>query len=155
METPVTYFYTDKLREVNVKVGFPKGLLTEFYPPVRKMLPEFDPKAAFNEGEPLGNSLLDWGTVTLIPPSALAPNLADGDLQNRLAHHLAADNLCTTRVTNRTTHTESPSLVCIGSSGKAAMRLQRRNRAAVHFQSARCNSESYLFTLCEFLTRVI
>src|SRR5687767_14325465 len=44
METPVTYFYTDRSREVDVRVDFPKGLLTEFYPPVRKMGPAFDIK---------------------------------------------------------------------------------------------------------------
>ena len=38
METPVTYFYTDREREVDVSVGFPQGLLTEFYPPVNLML---------------------------------------------------------------------------------------------------------------------
>ncbi|HEV8607229.1 MAG TPA: hypothetical protein VGQ99_17955, partial [Tepidisphaeraceae bacterium] len=41
METPVTYFYSDKERVVDVTVGFPKGLLTEFYPPVRMMMPVF------------------------------------------------------------------------------------------------------------------
>src|SRR5205809_192536 len=41
METPVTYFYTDRPRTVDVTVGFPKGLLTEFYPPVRMMFPVF------------------------------------------------------------------------------------------------------------------
>src|SRR4029077_9859924 len=34
METPVTYFYTDTPREVDVQVAFPQGLLTEFFPPV-------------------------------------------------------------------------------------------------------------------------
>jgi len=33
METPVTYFYADQPRELDVEVGFPHGLLTEFYPP--------------------------------------------------------------------------------------------------------------------------
>src|SRR5687768_17672025 len=32
METPITYFYTKQPRDVRVKVGFPEGLLTEFYP---------------------------------------------------------------------------------------------------------------------------
>ncbi|MEL7336942.1 MAG: hypothetical protein AAFN70_12140, partial [Planctomycetota bacterium] len=39
METPITYFYTDRVRRVKVAVDFPKGLLTEFYPPVRSMMP--------------------------------------------------------------------------------------------------------------------
>ncbi len=34
METPVIYFYTDKPRTVNVRVDFPQGMLSEWYPPV-------------------------------------------------------------------------------------------------------------------------
>lgn len=41
METPVTYFYTERERDVNVRVDFPQGLLTEFYPPVAAMTPHF------------------------------------------------------------------------------------------------------------------
>src|SRR5688572_1602364 len=46
METPVTYFYTDQERIVEASVEFPKGLLTEFYPPVRQFAP------AFKKGQP-------------------------------------------------------------------------------------------------------
>jgi hypothetical protein len=73
METPVTYFYTQREREVNVKVGFPKGLLTEFYPPVQKMLPPFEREKTVQ----LRNSELDWGTVRLIPTEKLRTSLAD------------------------------------------------------------------------------
>ena len=66
METPVTYFYTDRERDVSVRVGFPQGLLTEFYPPVAHMEPPFS-LAANYEGEKIGHSLLDWGKVHLIP----------------------------------------------------------------------------------------
>lgn len=73
METPVTYFYTDREREVSVKVGFPKGLLTEFYPPVKKMLPPFEREKVV----PLRNAELDWGTVRLIPTQQLRTAVAD------------------------------------------------------------------------------
>ncbi len=63
METPVVYFYTDREREVDVSVGFPQGLLTEFYPPVREMTPAFD----LAESPRLTHSILDWGTVRLLP----------------------------------------------------------------------------------------
>lgn len=33
METPVTYFYSDRPRTVEARVDFPLGRLTEFYPP--------------------------------------------------------------------------------------------------------------------------
>lgn len=89
METPVTYFYTDRIRQIDVSVDFPKGLLTEFYPPVREMLPKFDPKVAYKEGEPLGNSRLNWGKVTLLPIKSLAPKVDDEKLGLEIAHHIA------------------------------------------------------------------
>ena len=88
METPVTYFYTDHVRTVNVRVDFPKGLLTEFYPPAREMLPAFDPKAAYSVGEPIGDSSLDWGELTLIPIETLSPPIGVEDRQ-RVANHIA------------------------------------------------------------------
>jgi len=65
METPVTYFYTDRPREVSVSVEFPGGLLTEFYPPPRTMLPAFQ----FGVVPPLEASSLDWGTIRIVPES--------------------------------------------------------------------------------------
>lgn len=89
METPVTYFYSDRIRTVNVSVDFPEGLLTEFYPPVKEMLPAFDPKAAFNEGEPVGKSRLDWGQITVIPIDALVPGIADAQQRSELSRSIA------------------------------------------------------------------
>lgn len=84
METPVTYFYTDRQRKVRVSVDFPEGLLTEFYPPVRKMAPTFDRKAALGDGEMIGNSTLDWGEVDLIPLSTFRPDVGDDQLADFL-----------------------------------------------------------------------
>ncbi len=84
METPVTYFYTDQEMDVNVRVDFPKGLLTEFYPPVRSMRPAFDRSAANHQGELIGNSMLDWGRVHLIPKSKILPAI-DNPALNKLA----------------------------------------------------------------------
>jgi hypothetical protein len=78
METPVTYFYTDEIRDVNVRVRFPEGLLTEFYPPVKTMLPEFTLEQ-FGRLAPIGNSELDWGKVTLIPADQLRTHVG-GDI---------------------------------------------------------------------------
>jgi hypothetical protein len=64
METPVTYFYTDRERIVDASVEFPRGLLTEFYPPVR----QFAPAYRRGEIEPLENSWLRWGKIRLLPP---------------------------------------------------------------------------------------
>ncbi|QDV81313.1 hypothetical protein [Planctomycetes bacterium TBK1r] len=88
METPVTYFYTDRIRTVNVRVDFPEGLLTEFYPPVQSMLPAIDQENIFGKGELIGKSSLDWGQVDLIPIRQLVPNLADSDKRQAIADDL-------------------------------------------------------------------
>ena len=85
METPVVYFYTAEPRDVTVAVDFPQGLLTEFYPPVRKMSPAFgyapgELGARRRDGSPttqpipkvakLDGGSLDWGRVRIIPQVA-------------------------------------------------------------------------------------
>ena len=77
METPVTYFYTDRERTIRASVEFPQGMLTEFYPPVQSFSPPFDVQAATREGEKIGNSRLDWGKIKLIPAKAFLPDVAD------------------------------------------------------------------------------
>ena len=52
METPVLYFYTPQEREVSVKVGFPSGTVTEWYPHAH-----------------WAAAGIDWGTIRLIPDS--------------------------------------------------------------------------------------
>jgi hypothetical protein len=77
METPVLYFYTAETQDMDVKVDFPQGMLTEFYPPVQRMLPKLNRDAALHDGERIGNSSLDWGRVTLMPVDQLGPQIAD------------------------------------------------------------------------------
>jgi len=84
METPITYFYTDRPRDVRVRVRFPKGLLTEFYPPAA-ISPPYK-----GSGEPQVNSALDWGTVRLIPEEFLRPKLADARLAGVIQERTAA-----------------------------------------------------------------
>lgn len=79
METPVIYFYTDRERDVNVRVEFPQGLLTEFYPPVAKIAPAFK----LFEKPPIKNSMLDWGCVHLIPTDRLQA-IVDDPARRRL-----------------------------------------------------------------------
>jgi hypothetical protein len=68
METPVTYFYTDVPRVVNVRVDFPKGMLTEWYPVVK----QFESGKDKETETILGHAYLDWGTVRLTPPKQFA-----------------------------------------------------------------------------------
>jgi hypothetical protein len=68
METPVTYFYTDVPRVVNVRVDFPEGMLTEWYPVVK----HFDSGKDNTEQVIVGHAYLDWGAVRLTPPEQFA-----------------------------------------------------------------------------------
>lgn len=54
METPVIYFYTKKAMEVDVKVAFPGGTITEWYPQAGWA------NARFESG-------INWGKVKLLP----------------------------------------------------------------------------------------
>jgi hypothetical protein len=83
METPVTYFYTDRPRSVNVRVDFPQGLLTEFFPPVATMKPPYSATE-----EKVGDSSLDWGRVHLVPGRSFQPAIDDRALATRMQEHL-------------------------------------------------------------------
>ncbi len=72
METPVTYFYVDRPRTVQVRVAMNGGQLTHWFPAVRSFGPPFV------KGKPPLNTFLDWGTVELTPDTranAVGPQL--------------------------------------------------------------------------------
>lgn len=54
METPVLYFYSDNEIDVSVKVDFPKGKITEWYPQARTV-----------------NTGVDWGRLRVMPGAAV------------------------------------------------------------------------------------
>lgn len=58
METPVLYFYTPRQVTVNVKVGFPQGTISEWYPRARTTVSWAG--AAFD-------STISWGDVIVSP----------------------------------------------------------------------------------------
>ena len=62
METPVIYFYTLKEMEVSVKVDFPRGKVTEWYPQASTVNAEYAPNKTgrFSSG-------INWGTIKLTP----------------------------------------------------------------------------------------
>jgi hypothetical protein len=88
METPVTYFYSDRPRTVGVSVSFPKGVLTQWYPAVAQFAPGVFPAAnasyadpvmdpnypfssqaciqQFADGVAIHDGLLDWGQVQVL-----------------------------------------------------------------------------------------
>ncbi|MFN0054046.1 MAG: hypothetical protein ACKV0T_17850 [Planctomycetales bacterium] len=88
METPITYFYTDRERDVSVRVEFPDGLLTEFYPPVARMQPAY----SLFEPRTLKQSSLDWGRIHLIPTDRLEARVEDPG-RRRLLQSLLAVSL--------------------------------------------------------------
>jgi len=55
METPVLYFYTDRETDVSVRVDFPKGKITEWYPAARLV------RTTNSDGS------IDWGRFTVVP----------------------------------------------------------------------------------------
>jgi hypothetical protein len=54
METPVLYFYSGKEMDVSVKVDFPKGKITEWYPQARE-----------------ASAGIDWGKIKVMPGAAM------------------------------------------------------------------------------------
>lgn len=95
METPVTYFYSDEPRDLTVSVGFPQGLLTEFYPPATKMsAPHTGIDGALanqplTSVPPLSNSSLTW-KITARPDGAAAKSEQRGRLPD--LPHVAGDD---------------------------------------------------------------
>ncbi|HEY7544099.1 MAG TPA: hypothetical protein VID27_04415 [Blastocatellia bacterium] len=51
METPVIYFYTDRETDVSVRVDFPQGIITEWYPRLRS----------------IWDKQIDWGRLKILP----------------------------------------------------------------------------------------
>lgn len=54
METPVLYFYSGSEMDVSVKVDFPKGKITEWYPQARAV-----------------NTSIDWGRLRVMPGASV------------------------------------------------------------------------------------
>jgi hypothetical protein len=62
METPVLYFYSPTAQNVNVKVSFPRGLMTEWYPAA--ILPNMWETI---RNFPAGTSTIEWKNVRVMP----------------------------------------------------------------------------------------
>jgi len=67
METPVLYFYGPKETNVHVKVRFPRGLITEWYPHANTTLLGVTPTVLRN---PQFESFADWPSITLGTPQS-------------------------------------------------------------------------------------
>lgn len=110
METPVLYFYSEEPRTVHAAVGFPGGVLTQWYPGAAWFKPPIfwpstqdDPGGqrakdpAFDRPEvPLSpacqeryrkNGLLDWGAFEVLAPNASAEGLLEAPLDTYTWSH--------------------------------------------------------------------
>jgi len=65
METPVLYFYSPREESVNVRVSFPHGLMTEWYPTNAKVAPENLLEASKNLVNATGT--IQWNNVRVMP----------------------------------------------------------------------------------------
>jgi len=84
METPVIYFYSDNPLTADVSVGFPKGIITEWYPRPSQIGPAEISRVGLPTNVPpvdaaasLTDSRVTWRDLTLVPP-------ADANLSDRL-----------------------------------------------------------------------
>lgn len=85
METPVIYFYSDCERDVRVRVGFPKGLLTEFYPPPDAVGPPHE----FGRRVKVADGLLEWSRLRIVPAGSTQkspPEPESGEPSDRYYH---------------------------------------------------------------------
>jgi hypothetical protein len=67
METPVIYFYSPTAREVDVRVDFPEGRITEWYPQATNIGPHA-PRASRDPAPLTGPSLIEWKDVKILAP---------------------------------------------------------------------------------------
>lgn len=93
METPVIYFYTDVPREVRVRVDFPKGVLSEWYPPVKEIKTGMPPLQL----EPAN----EWSAEILPPALATGDAAENKTARNRVAEWNAARKQYESVRTNR------------------------------------------------------
>jgi hypothetical protein len=81
METPVVYFYTPRPVTVSVTVGFPQGLISEWYPTARVVQPAATPTVL----RARTGAYMSWTGVELQPGAT--PHLAS---EGRPSHYYAA-----------------------------------------------------------------
>ena len=67
METPVLYFYSQRALTLSVRVDFPRGLITEWYPQASKVTPA-SPTVV---GPIYRNGSIEWDGVSLLPGEQL------------------------------------------------------------------------------------
>ena len=116
METPVIYFYSDNPLTADVSVGFPKGIITEWYPRPSQIGPAEISRVGLPTNVPpvdaaasLGESRVTWRDLTLIPPAeaSLSGRLpADNHGRNYFAARKTSSDFVQTSPVHGTNETE-------------------------------------------------
>jgi hypothetical protein len=88
METPVIYFYSDAELTVDVRVSFPKGRITEWYPQANAIGPYVNVRGDAGDRR----SLIEWNNVRVLAPTTkeIQPQLLLRDREDVHANHYYA-----------------------------------------------------------------
>jgi hypothetical protein len=84
METPVLYFYSQQPKTISVKVDFPQGWISEWYPQASSVSPQLPPAPA-TELPAIGGGQIVWDHVMIRPGSKVEPLTGQG-----ASHYYAA-----------------------------------------------------------------
>jgi hypothetical protein len=93
METPVIYFYSDTERDIDVRVLFPAGRITEWYPQATRVGPYATKVKA--QMEEASRSVIEWHGVKVLPRNTeeiSASRLIRDREDAQAAHYYAARN---------------------------------------------------------------
>ena len=90
METPVIYFYSDKERTVDVRVDFPAGRVTEWYPQATHLGPYFSTNKA--EAAQANRSVIEWKALKILAPATkeISAKKLIRDRKDKTDHYYAA-----------------------------------------------------------------
>ena len=91
METPVLYFYSPKETNVNVRVSFPHGLITEYYPTIAKVGPS-NPASAIKDLRS-ATGTIEWNNVKVTPGATESYPLEAGKSHYYAARRTESDPL--------------------------------------------------------------
>jgi hypothetical protein len=91
METPVLYFYSPRETSVNVRVSFPHGLITEYYPTIAKVGPS-NPAAAIKDLRSTTGTI-EWNNVRVMPGAKESYPLEAGPSHYYAARRTGSDPL--------------------------------------------------------------
>jgi hypothetical protein len=85
METPVIYFYSDTPQKVDVTVDFPQGIVTEWFPQGRQLVP-----ATATTPPRGGKQVIRWENIEILPLKQNASLAGALLLENSGSHYYAA-----------------------------------------------------------------